>query len=300
LHAKGAIVQKIIPHLWYDKEAAEAATLYTSLFPGSRILSRSTMGDTPSGTVEILKIDLAGLEMMMMSAGPYFQFNPAISLLVACDTAEEVDKLHAGLGSGNDLMPLGSYPFSGRYAWTADRFGLSWQIMLMDKIPRGQRITPTLMFTGAQCGKAEEAMRAYSDLIPRSASGPIMRYGAGEEPNKAGTVKHGAFTLDGKAFAAMDSAYEHGFSFNEAVSLMVYCDHQGEIDRFWNALSAQPEAEQCGWLKDRYGLSWQIVPTAMDRMMANGSPEAIARVTKAFLAMKKFDVAALERAYRGV
>jgi predicted 3-demethylubiquinone-9 3-methyltransferase (glyoxalase superfamily) len=140
------------------------------------------------------------------------------------------------------------------------------------------------MFTGAQCGKAQEAMSTYADLLPCSS---------------IGTVKHGSFNLDGQAFAAMDSAYEHGFSFNEAVSLLVYCDDQTELDRYWNALSADPATEQCGWLMDRYGLSWQIVPRAMDDMMANGSPDAIARMTQAFLAMKKFDIAALERAYKG-
>ena len=258
------------------------------------------MGYTPSGTVEILKIRLAGLELMMMSAGPYFKFNPSVSFLVACDSAVEVDRLHAGLGCGNDLMPLGDYSFSSRYAWVADRFGLSWQIMHMGDIPYTQRITPTLMFTGAQCGKAEEAMRAYADLLPPSSVGTIMRWEAGDEPDKAGTVKHGTFTLGGQNFAAMDSAYEHGFFFNEAVSLMVHCDDQAELDRYWNALSAQPDAEQCGWLKDSYGLSWQVVPTAMDDMMAEGSPDAVARVTRSFLAMKKFDIAALERAYRGV
>lgn len=290
-------MRKIVPHLWYDKEAHEAASLYTSLFSGSSILSTSTMEGTPSGAVDILRIDLAGLELMMMSAGPYFRFNPSISMLVACETAAEVDRLHAGLACGNDLMPLGEYPFSGRYAWTVDHFGLSWQIMLME--PRGQKITPTLMFTGDAAGKAEEAMRAYTGILPRSAVGPVMRWQEGEGPDKAGTVKHGSFTLGGRAFAAMDSAYDHGFSFNEAVSLMVYCDDQAELDRYWGALSARPEAEQCGWLKDRYGLSWQIVPTAMDDMMANGSPEAVARVTRSFLSMKKFDIEALERAYEG-
>ncbi len=292
-------MQKIVPHLWYDRAAGEAAELYLSLFPGSSMLSSSTMGDTPSGTVEILRINLAGLEMMLMSAGPYFRFNPSISFLAACDTAAEVDRLYAGLSDGNDLMPLGDYPFSGRYAWVTDRFGLSWQIMLTDRIPHAQRITPTLMFTGAQVGKAEEAINTYAALLPNSSVGPTMRWAEGEGPDRVGTVKHGSFTLGGQAFAAMDSAYEHGFTFNEAVSLMVKCDDQAELDRYWNALSADPGAEQCGWLKDRYGVSWQIVPAVMDDMMAHGSPEAVSRVTQAFLVMKKFDIGALERAYRG-
>ncbi len=97
----------------------------------------------------------------------------------------------------------------------------------------------------------------------------------------------------------MDSALKHEFAFNEAISLMVYCENQSEIDYYWGKLSAVPEAEQCGWLKDRYGFSWQIVPTAMDKMMRDGNQEQMARVTTAFLAMKKFNLAELEKAYRG-
>jgi len=291
-------MQKIVPHLWYDNEAGEAAELYTSAFPNSSILNRTLISDTPSGTAEILTIELSGQRFMLMSAGPYFKFTPAISFLVACDTKEEVDRLHALLSGGTDLMPLGSYPFSERYAWTADKFGLSWQIMLMGDIPYESRIIPTLMFVGDQCGKAEKAMESYTKLFGASRIGPIMRYAEGEAPDQAGTVKHGALTLEGQAFAAMDSAYEHGFTFNEAISFIVNCETQAEIDKYWKALSAQPEAEQCGWLKDKFGVSWQIVPTAMERMMASGDQEAMGRVTQAFLKMKKFDISELERAFR--
>lgn len=97
----------------------------------------------------------------------------------------------------------------------------------------------------------------------------------------------------------MDSAHDHQFGFNEAISFIVSCDSQDEIDRYWDALSAVPESEQCGWLKDRYGLSWQIVPSAMDQMLRSGTKEQIARVTAAFLAMKKFDLAELQRSYAG-
>ena len=97
----------------------------------------------------------------------------------------------------------------------------------------------------------------------------------------------------------MDSAYEHNFAFNEAISFIVPCDTQEEIDDYWKKLSAVPEAEQCGWLKDKYGFSWQIVPTAMEEMMSKGSKEQITRVTEAFLQMKKFDIESLQRAYKG-
>jgi predicted 3-demethylubiquinone-9 3-methyltransferase (glyoxalase superfamily) len=107
------------------------------------------------------------------------------------------------------------------------------------------------------------------------------------------------FMLGDQWFAAMDSALEHEFAFNEAISFLVPCESQEQIDYYWEKLSAMPEAEQCGWLKDKYGLSWQVWPTAMGEMMTKGTPEQVARVTEAFLPMKKFDIAALKRAYEG-
>ena len=124
-----------------------------------------------------------------------------------------------------------------------------------------------------------------------------MRYNKGEEPDKEGTIKHAEFTLEGVDFAAMDSAYEHNFTFNEAISFIVHCKDQAEIDHYWNKLTADPKAEQCGWLKDKYGVSWQIVPTIMNEMMQDQNPEKRLRVTQAFLKMKKFNIAELKKAY---
>ena len=165
--------------------------------------------------------------------------------------------------------------------------------------PITQKIIPTLMFVGDVCGKAEEAIRFYATVFDDAKVGDIMRYEKGEEPDKEGTVKYAPFQLEGQRFAAMDSARMHDFNFNEAVSLIVHCENQAEIDRYWAALSAVPASEQCGWLKDRYGVSWQIVPTRMDEMLKDKDPEKLARVTEAFLKMKKFDIAKLEEAYEG-
>ena len=153
-------MQNITPHLWFDKEAKEAAEFYTSVFPKSKIKDTTTLQDTPSGTVDIVTIELLGQEFMLLSAGPFFKFN-------------------------------------------------------------------------------------------------------------------------------------------EAISFIVYCDTQDEIDYYWEKLSAVPESEQCGWLKDKYGLSWQIVPTAMGDMMKDKDEKKLARVTQAFLQMKKLDIEALKRAYEG-
>lgn len=292
-------MQKITPHLWFDKEAKEAARFYTSVFPSSKINSVTTLHNTPSGDCDVVSFELAGQSFMSISAGPLFKFTPAISFLVACKTKEEVDSLWKKLNEGGQaLMPLDQYSFSERYGWTQDKYGLSWQIMYYQGEIK-QKITPVLMFVGDVAGKAEEAMRFYTSLFKGSSIGEIMRYEKGKGPDPEGTVAYASFNLAGQEFGAMDSAQEHHFNFNEAISLMVHCKDQQEIDYYWEKMSAVPEAEQCGWLRDKFGVSWQITPASMEQMMADKDPERVARVTRAFLKMKKFDLAALERAYRG-
>lgn len=293
-------MQKIVPHLWYDKEAKEAAELYTALFPGSKITNITTLHDTPSGSADIVSFELSGQSFMAISAGPYFKFNPSVSFLVACSTLEEVDAYWKVLSEGGmALMELGEYPFSQKFGWTQDRYGLSWQIMYTGERPILQKITPHLLFVGSVCGKTEQAVNFYISLFQNSKVNEILRYGKGEEPDTEGTVKLVSFELAGQHFNAMDSAHEHKFEFNEAISFMVSCADQSEIDYYWNKLTAVPEAEQCGWLKDKYGLSWQITPAAMDEMMQNGTQAQIDRLTQTFLPMKKFDLAKLKAAYEG-
>lgn len=293
-------MHKIAPHLWFDREALEAAEFYSSTFPDSRVTNVSTLHDTPSGDADVVSFELFGQPFMAISAGPLFRFTPAVSFLVRCRKEEEVDELWGRLSEGGTaLMPLGSYPFSERYGWTEDRYGLSWQVMYADDEDTKQRITPTLMFVGEVCGRAEEAVNFYTSVFRNSEIGDVVRYGKGDEPDKEGTIKHAGFTLEGQSFAAMDSARDHDLGFNEAISFMVGCDTQDEIDYYWDSLSAVPEAEQCGWLKDRYDVSWQIVPSILGELIAGGTKEQTARVTEAFLQMKKFDIAELKKAYQG-
>ncbi|HKX72670.1 MAG TPA: VOC family protein [Candidatus Saccharimonadales bacterium] len=296
-------MQKIVPHLWFDTQAKEAAQFYASTFGGdSKVTYSGELHDTPSGDTDMVSFTVLGYDFMAISAGPVFQFNPSISFVVVSRDADEIDGWWKTLSEGGTaLMPLGEYPFSEKYGWIQDKYGVSWQLMSVAQAPNPptQRVLPTLMFVGDVCGKAEEAVAFYTTVFPDSEVGEAMRYGAGEEPDIAGTIKHVDFNLFNEQFAAMDSAQMHGFTFGEAVSLLVNCEDQAEIDRYWGKLSAVPEAEQCGWLKDKYGVSWQIVPIEMNEMMAKASPEQMARVTKAFLQMKKFDVAELRRAFEG-
>jgi predicted 3-demethylubiquinone-9 3-methyltransferase (glyoxalase superfamily) len=292
-------MQSITPHLWFDSQAREAAELYTTLIDGSEIVSVTTLRDTPSGDCDLVSFALAGQPFMAISAGPLFRFNPSVSFRIDCRSAGEVDALWQRLGEGGQvLMPLDAYPFSPRYGWLQDRFGLSWQVMQAHGGEITQRIVPTLMFTGSVCGRAEEAIGLYTSVLGGAMAGDPMRYGSGEGPDVEGTIRYAAFTLGGMQLAAMDSAREHDFAFNEAVSLLVPCETQEEIDRYWT-LSAVPDAEQCGWLKDRFGLSWQIAPSAMQRMLRDSDEQQLARVTRAFLGMGKFDLAALEAAWAG-
>lgn len=300
-------MNKITPHLWFDKEAKEAAEFYTSLFPNSKITHVSTIHNTPSGDSDIVSFELSDQPFMAISAGPIFKLNPSISFMVNFDQAKDANaaeklktlwqKLSAG---GIARMPLDKYPFSELYGWVEDKYGVSWQLILSN--PEGTErpfIIPSLMFTETVCGKAEEATDFYMTIFGNSKRGIIARYPKGMEPDKEGTIMFTDFMLKGQWFAAMDSARAHGFKFNEAVSLVVPCDTQEEIDYYWEKLSAIPDAEQCGWLKDKYGLSWQIVPAIMGEMMADGNQEQIDRVTQAFLPMKKFDINKLKEAYHG-
>lgn len=297
-------MQKITPHLWFDTQAKEAAAFYTSLFPDSRIEHTGVLHNTPSGDTDIVSFTVCGHAFMAISAGPYFKPNPSISFMVNFDPAQDTDaanridaiweKLAEG---GKILMPLQEYPFSKRYGWVQDKYGFSWQLTLTN--PKGEprpRIIPSLLFTEEQCGKAEEASDFYISVFQNAKRGTMARYPAGMEPDKEGTVMFTDFMLEGQWFAAMDSAREHGFTFNEAVSLLVTCETQEEIDTYWSKLSAVPEAEQCGWLKDRYGVSWQITANGLQELLKSGDAEKIQRATEAFLKMKKINIAELARA----
>ena len=299
-------MQKIVPNLWFDGQAGEAAGLYISLFANSKVGAISRYGKAgyeihgqPEGRTMTVEFDLSGYRLLALNGGPHFKFTPAISLFVVLETEAEIDALWTELSAGGAvLMPLQAYEWSRKYGWLNDRYGLSWQIMLGGLEEVGQTITPSLLFVDAQRGRAEEAVSHYISVFSNSGIDGIHRYGrGGTEPE--GTIKYAQFRLNGEAFMAMDSAIERGFGFTEAISFIVRCDTQEEIDRYWQALSAVPEAEQCGWLKDRFGVSWQVVPGMLLDMLMDPDRKKVERVTHAYMQMKKFDIAALQKAYAG-
>lgn len=300
-------MQKIVPHLWFDTEAKEAAAFYATVFPNSKVTNVTTISDTPSGDADVVSFEVMGTPFQAISAGPYFKINPSISFMVNFDPSKDAEarsrldgiweKLSEG---GKVLMPLDTYPFSEHYGWVEDKYGVSWQLIFTK--PEGEErplILPSIMFIGDNSGNAEEATDFYLSVFKDAKRGALARYPEGVPGGLEGKVMFTDFMLEKQWFVAMDSGNDHKFALSEAVSFVVNCKNQEEIDYYWEKLSAVPESEQCGWLKDKYGLSWQIVPTIMDDVMVSGDTEKIARMTKAFLAMKKFDIATLEKAAKG-
>ncbi|AFG36501.1 VOC family protein [Spirochaeta africana] len=296
-------MSKIGACIWLDGQSAvEAAELYTRIFPDSRItatthyteVGQELHGQKP-GAVMTVEYEIDGFSFSALNGGAAFTPNPSISFFVRCENAVEVDRLWAELSPGGTaLMPLDSYTFNERYGWIQDKFGVSYQLIVDPPAP-GQRISPSLLFVGDVCGKAEEAMQFYTSVFADSALGEIARYSAGQEPDAEGTVMHGQFRLEGQQCIAMDSALQHDFGFTEGISLIVDVESQQELDRYWNELSAVPEAEMCGWLKDRFGVSWQILPnSAMNQVLVSDDEAAKRRLLAAMFHMKKIDIAGLQ------
>lgn len=290
-------MQKITPFLWFADNAEEAAKFYVSLFENSRVLSVNRFENAgPAPTVVTVEFELEGQKFTGLNGGPHFKFTPAVSFYVACETAQEVDALWQKLSQdGSVLMELAKYPFSEKFGWVADKFGLSWQLNLAS-FP--QKITPCLMFVGEQNGRAEEAMKFYAAQFENSTIDRVERYAAGEGGTE-GAVKHGVFSLDGQKFIAMDGGTNHPFTFTEAQSFVVDCKTQEEVDKYWEALSQGGQESQCAWLKDKYGLSWQIVPAVLIEMLKDKDPEKSKRVMEAMLQMTRIDIATLQQAYDG-
>lgn len=273
---------QIYPCLWFDGKAREAADFYYTVFNDTKITSESPM---------VVTFESAGQQFMCLNGGPQFTFNPSISFYVVFENENEIDVVWEKLLDGGQvLMPYDKYDWSEKYGWLQDKFGVTWQLSLGKMEDVGQKFTPVLMFTREQAGNAEKAIEFYTSVFDNSSVVGILRYTA-NDPDTEGTIKHAQFKLGKNVFMAMDSSLDHKFSFNEAVSFVVDCDTQEEIDYYWEKLSAVPEAEQCGWLKDRFSVSWQIVPSILKKLMSD--PFRSQRVVDAFMKMKKFDIETL-------
>lgn len=287
-------MQPIIPHLWYDTEAKEAVAFYVELFDG-KIDWTYTITDTPSGDSDLIQFQLGDMTLAAISAGPYFKLNESMSLMVNVASKDEVTRLYQALSEGGRiLMPLGEYPFSPYYVWLEDRFGLSWQLAYAPDLDKPYQFDICLLFSQEQVGLAQPMLDYYKDKLPQASVGQLSYYGEGEAAVEAAKLNYAELLVAGQKMIVMDHGYGGEASFNEAFSLMVYVDSQDELNFYYDLLSAVPEAEMCGWVKDQFGISWQIVPRILMEAYDTASPETIKAVNDAVLQMRRLDFDQIE------
>ncbi len=305
-------VQRIVPNIWCQGTAEEAGAFYAAAFENSSFEVESRYPETGlldfqqplAGKALTVAVLISGYRFTLINAGDEFSPNPSISFMLNFDPllfdndAEQakasLDRLWDRLlDGGRALMPLGEYPFSAHYGWVEDRYGVSWQLILTD--PAGDPrpfIMPALMCDGPAQNRAAAAADHYVHVFSRvmvelggTEIGSRFPYGAPSGEATAEALAFGEFRLGEQWFVCNDngSGVAHGFSCG--VSLEVQCRGQAEIDHLWEGLSAVPEAEQCGWLVDDFGVSWQIVPDNMGKLMQR--PGAFERM----LQMKKLVIA---------
>jgi predicted 3-demethylubiquinone-9 3-methyltransferase (glyoxalase superfamily) len=291
---KDTEIQKISPFLWFDTQALDAANFYASVFKNARVKTSNRYSDEGAagagmqqGSIMAVVFELEGQEFTALNGGPVFKISPSISFMVNCRTEEKINNLWYKLSEGGKvLMELNKYPFSERYGWIEDKFGVSWQLILSEESPI---IVPSLFFSGTQKGKAEEAINYYVSLFRMSSVDQVIHYEAGE-PGPEGMVKYAAFTLNGQKFAAMDSGNDVSFRFSPAISFVINCETQDQIDYHWDNLTAGGDvnAQNCGWLQDKYGLSWQIIPAELGFLLSDPGKSGL--VMSEILKMKKLDL----------
>ena len=279
------MTNQIHPCLWFDGKAREAAELYCSVIKNSKIT-------TDTGLVVIFNLN--GKKIMGLNGGPIYKINPSISLFISCETLDETNEIWNKLiaDGGKALMPIDKYPWSERYGWLQDKYGMTWQITVAVNDEKGLKITPSMLFTGKVFGKAEEAVKFYSSVFDNSSTDVMLHYPEGDA--NAGKVMFSEFKIDNYPVIAMDGPGEHDYTFNEGVSFVVSCETQDEIDHYWNKLTEGGQESMCGWLKDKFGVSWQIVPSMIGELMAD--QEKGKRVMQEVLKMKKLDIETLLKA----
>ena len=272
--------ENITPCLWYNGQAQEAAALYCSVFTDAKITAQSPI---------VTGINVSVHSITLLDGGPMYKPNPSISFFYICEKEDELNKIWDAFSKeGTVLMALDKYPWSEKYGWINDKFGISWQISLGKISDVGQKITPCFMFTGKQYGRADEAIAHYSSIFRNVKVDGILRYGANELPDEEGKIKHAQFALNDQKFMIMESAAPHNFSFTEGISLTIHCETQREIDYYWEKLTESGAESMCGWLKDKFGVSWQIIPTVLNKIM--NDPAKAGKAAQAFMSMRKLNI----------
>ncbi|ROL56126.1 VOC family protein [Bacteroidetes/Chlorobi group bacterium Naka2016] len=296
--------QAIVPCLWFDNQAEEAVKFYSSLFDNSSIGRITRYGKEgfefhhqPEGSVMTIEFELNGQPFLALNGGPDFKFNQSVSFYVYCGSEDQITFLYEKLTDGGSVnMPLDKYFWSNKYAFVTDRFGVSWQLDIED-INSTQKIVPSLLFVNEKFNLIREAVAHFTSIFPNSKV--IMEYPFDKSTNlPEGTLLFAQFKLNNYLFNAMSGGtIKHNFDFNEAISFIINCDTQDEIDYYWQQLTEGGQEVQCGWLKDKFGISWQIVPAILNDLL--NDPNKKSKVMNEIFTMKKFDINKIKEAANG-
>ncbi len=278
---------RIHPSIWFDQNASEASIFYAGIFDDFKLIGEGPVSVT---------FEIEGMRFLGINGGPMFQPNPSISFYIECDSEAEIDaKYERLLQGGKVLMPLQKYDWTPMYAFIQDRFGVAWQLNLRLEPNDRPKITPTLLFVNEKNGKAADAIDLYTSIFPEGRNMVSSRYGV-NQGNTEGYILFSDSVINGFPFIAMDGPGTHDFDFSEGVSFVVYTEDQDETDYLWDSLTANGGVEsQCGWLKDPFGVSWQIVPDRFMELVGMG-PDAFKRVMDVVMPMKRIIIADLENA----
>lgn len=277
--------KNIYPCIWFNDNAQEAVAFYKSVFGDVNILT---------GNPTVIQFEINGTRFMGLNGGDTFQPNAAVSYFVYCGGEHgRIEGLYEKLkAEGAVLMALDKYDWSEKYAWVQDRYGVSWQLDI-DPINNPQKIVPALLFNDAKSAKVKDAMAYYTAAFENSSE--IVSYpfpGGSGMPD--GALLFAQFQLNGFIFNALSGgAARHGFDFTEGNSFVVECDSQEEIDHYWDYFSKEGKENRCGWVQDRYGVWWQVIPSVLGILM--DTPEKAHKVSEAFMKMKKMDIETLKR-----
>lgn len=262
----------VFPCIWMKEGAKEAMNFYVNIFDNSAI---SYLNDI------VCYGKLEGSSIMYLNSNPDYNPNTSISIMILSNEKEKITRYYNKLKEdGEELMPLGKYEWSEWYVWIKDKYGLHWQLYTGDgSMEITHPFAPTIMYGEKQQGKCKEAIDLFSKVFPDFKSDGVMEYPEG--PMK-GQVMHSQFWLNKNIMMAMDSGVEQVQSFNETISLVIECKDQKSIDHYWESLIENGgESSKCGWLKDKFGMSWQVAPYNVDELLfESGNPKAFENMLK--------------------
>jgi predicted 3-demethylubiquinone-9 3-methyltransferase (glyoxalase superfamily) len=276
--------QRIYPCLWFNKEAREAVEYYSGIFSNFIALKQNEFVST---------FEINGCKFMAINGGPHYKMNPAVSYFVYCGGDQEIDRLYKALIHGGDIiMPLDKYAWSPRYACIIDKFGVSWHLDV-EEINNSQKIVPTLLFVNEKNLMVGDAVEFYSTIFENSK----ILLKAPYPPNTGmpdDAILFAQYKLLNVVINSMSSTMHHDYDFTPGNSLVIECSHQDEIDYYWEKLGEGGKYSRCGWLTDKFGLSWQIIPDFLTELTTD--PIKGPKVVEAFMQMTKFEIEPLLKA----